>query len=117
MSEQTCCNKNKSEQFTCGQLRLEIDCLKWEAFNREARIMMYINQVSDLEQQLAEARAEIERLNSVDHYACALCPDIKQSRQEAARGILHIISMETMDRPFEQSQAAEIIKAKFKLEG
>ena len=39
--------------------------------------------------QLAEARAENERLNSVDHYACALCPDVAQARQDAAREILN----------------------------
>lgn len=30
MSDQTCCDKNRSEQFICGQLRLEVDRLKAE---------------------------------------------------------------------------------------
>lgn len=40
-----------------------------------------------------------------------------EARQEAAREILRIISIETIDRQFEQSQAAEIIRQRFGLEG
>lgn len=49
MIQQTCCDKNMGEQFTCGQLRVEIDRLKseverlhqahregWEQAKREA---------------------------------------------------------------------------------
>ena len=77
----------------------------------------------DLERQLAEARAENEKLkiecNKLDDltYISGSAQAIAQARQEAARTVLQIISMETIDRPFEQSQAADIIRQRFGLEG
>ncbi len=73
----------------------------------------FTEEIMNLELQLAEARAEIERLSSPDYYACAMCPDIKQARQDVAREILEWAVAGAED--FEEWVA--MVKERFGLEG
>ena len=114
------CHKCMGEDI--DRLKAELEDAKDEAFKREARIMMYVNKNSDIKRQLdasqallAEARAEIERLSSPDYYACAMCPDIKEARQEAARECIKMVKRQAP--PLIAHSITAAIMTEFVLEG
>ena len=66
MSEQTCCDKNIGEQFTCGQLRVEIDRLKAEL--EEARQPPFADDCAALiyaERQIEQYKGCLQLLSSI----------------------------------------------------
>lgn len=93
------------------RLKGELEEARDEAFKREARIMMYVNQVCALEHHLAEARAEVDRIKQVEFPR-----RVEKLRTDTCKQVAQdIVDMLRADR-WADSELKEIIE-KFELEG
>lgn len=97
-----------------AELRTKIEHLERELEETTAALKKQLQNYSDIV-------AEIERLNSVDHYACALCPDVAQARQEAAKWVADLLFSPEWEKECHccEDYYCSIcrIKDEFKLEG